>query len=86
MAQQTIATQAVIKEMGFGSHFRSYVLKAVRREMAIASHSLDWGAPVQLVRQTLGHTSLHKLYAMATPSKLLYLVLGERGDRLRLTL
>ncbi|MHC5737859.1 hypothetical protein [Nostoc sp.] len=52
LAQQTIATQAVIKEMGFGSHFRSYVLKAVRREMAIA-------APVQLVRQTLGHTSLH---------------------------
>ncbi|MEH1801124.1 MAG: hypothetical protein V7L13_18520 [Nostoc sp.] len=48
-AQQTIATQAVIKETGFGSHFRSYVLKAVRREMAIASDILDWGAPVQFV-------------------------------------
>ncbi|MCC5610576.1 tyrosine-type recombinase/integrase [Nostoc sp. CHAB 5834] len=35
-----------------------------------ASHSLDRGAPVQLVRQTLGHTSLHTTsrYAHAKPS------------------
>ncbi|WP_267868588.1 hypothetical protein [Nostoc sp. CHAB 5836] len=26
---------------------------------AYARHSLDQGAPVQLVQQTLGHTSLH---------------------------
>ncbi|MCC5609372.1 hypothetical protein LC612_21985 [Nostoc sp. CHAB 5834] len=31
LAQQAIATQAEIKETGFGSHFRSYVLKAVFR-------------------------------------------------------
>lgn len=35
-----------------------------------ASHSLDRGAPVQLVQQTLGHTSLHTTsrYAHAKPS------------------
>ncbi|MBD2415936.1 hypothetical protein FACHB389_30160 [Nostoc calcicola FACHB-389] len=41
LAQQAIATQAEIKETGFGSHFRSYVLKAVRGGIAIARKC--WG-------------------------------------------
>lgn len=41
LAQQAIATQAEIKETGFGSHFRSYVLKAVFRGIAIARKC--WG-------------------------------------------
>lgn len=36
-----------------------------------ASHSLDWGAPPQLVQQTLGHSSLDTLirYAHLIASK-----------------
>ncbi|MCC5651936.1 hypothetical protein LC609_19370 [Nostoc sp. XA013] len=39
-------------------HFRPQCVIAPR---AIASHSLDRGAPVQLIQQTLGHTSGSKL-------------------------
>ncbi|MHC5827992.1 MAG: hypothetical protein ACYT04_71910, partial [Nostoc sp.] len=41
LAREAIATQAEIKEAGFGSHFRSYVLKAVSGGVAIARRC--WG-------------------------------------------
>jgi hypothetical protein len=41
LARQAIAQQAEIKEVGFGSHFRSYVIKAVSDGVAIARRC--WG-------------------------------------------
>ncbi|HYX15138.1 MAG TPA: hypothetical protein VE944_12370, partial [Nostoc sp.] len=41
LAQQAIALKIEIKEVGFGEHFRSYVLKAVRGGIAIARKC--WG-------------------------------------------
>ena len=41
LAQQAIAKQVEIKEVGFGSHFRSYVIKAVCGGVAIAREC--WG-------------------------------------------
>jgi Origin of replication binding protein len=41
LAQQAIAKRLEIKELGFGSHFRSYVLKAVKGGVAIARKC--WG-------------------------------------------
>ncbi|MBE8968683.1 DUF3854 domain-containing protein [Nostocales cyanobacterium LEGE 12452] len=41
LAQEAIAKQAEIKEVGFGSHFRSYIIKAVSGGVAIARRC--WG-------------------------------------------
>ncbi|MCC5611066.1 DUF3854 domain-containing protein [Nostoc sp. CHAB 5834] len=41
LAQQAIAQQAEIKEVGFGSHFRSYIIKSVCDGVAIARRC--WG-------------------------------------------
>lgn len=41
LAQQAIAKQAEIKEVGFGSHFRSYIIKSVSGGSAIARRC--WG-------------------------------------------
>ncbi|MHC5771318.1 MAG: plasmid replication protein, CyRepA1 family [Nostoc sp.] len=59
LAQQAIAQESEIKEVGFGSHFRSYVIKAVCDGVAIARRC--WGfkdeCEIPLSQLLLGHNN-----------------------------